>query len=197
MILSPLSNGLIEAVNRFQGGSQLINERLRHEGMGNEDPLVRRQGPGPFDGLKPLVDALLTPQVMLTKELLQCATPGELGRFERRPLSQKVAKQPRFLIGEPLENLRKIIRQSIGQSICDSNAVRHHATTMCNQLASGAHLSTLGRQRLELIPVAKSQCKLKLGIGGIVLGPTRGKGLAIFRQHHRINVKEHQAIIFA
>ena len=67
MILSPLSNGLIEALNRFQGGSQLLNERLRHEGMGDEDPLVSRQGPGPFDGLKPLVDALLTPQVMLTK----------------------------------------------------------------------------------------------------------------------------------
>src|SRR5262249_26262179 len=30
-----------------------------------------------------------------------------------------------------------------------------------------------------------------------VLGPTRGKGLAICRQHHRMNVKEHQAIIFA
>jgi hypothetical protein len=88
MILSPLSNGLIEALNRFQGGSQLLNERLRHEGMGDEDPLVRRQGPGPFDGLKPLVDALLTPQVMLTKELLQRATPGELGRFES--LSEKV-----------------------------------------------------------------------------------------------------------
>jgi len=111
MLLSPLSNGLIEAFNRFQGGSQLINERLRHEGMGDEAPLVSRQGPGPFDGLKPLVEALLTPQVMLTKELLQRATPGELGRFERRPLSQKVAKQPRFLLGEPLENLRKIILQ--------------------------------------------------------------------------------------
>src|SRR5215468_10159724 len=94
MILSPLSNGLIEALNRFQGGAQLLNERLRHEGMGDEDPLVSRQGPGPFDGLQPLVDALRTPQVMLTKELLQRATPGELGRFERRPLAKKVAKQP-------------------------------------------------------------------------------------------------------
>src|SRR5215510_2968954 len=135
MLLSPLSNGLIEAFNRFQGGSQLINERLRHEGMGDEDSLVSRQGPGPFDGLKPLVDAVLTPHVMLTKELLQRATPGELGRCERRPLSQKVAQHPRFLLGEPLENLRKIMLQNIGQSMRDPNAVRHHATTMFNQLA--------------------------------------------------------------
>src|SRR5262249_50007741 len=155
MIVSPLSNGLIEALNRFQGGAQLLNERLRHEGMGDEDPLVSRQGPGPFDGLKPLVDAVLTPQVMLMKELRQRATPCELGRFERRPLSQKIAKQPRLLMGEPLENLRKIMLQNIGQPIRDPNAVRHHATTMFNQLASGAHLGTLGRQWLELIPVSK------------------------------------------
>src|SRR4029453_853084 len=135
MVLSPLSNSLIEALNRFQGGSQLLNERLRHESMGDEDPLVSRQGPGPFDGLKPLVDALLTPQVMLTQELLQRATPGELGRFARRPLSQKGAKQPRLLIGEPLENLRKIMLQNIGQSIRDPNAVRHPRPTMFNQLA--------------------------------------------------------------
>jgi hypothetical protein len=155
MMLSPLSNGLIEALNRFQGGSQLLNERLRHEGMGDEDSLVSRQGLGPFDGLKPLVEALLTPHVMLTKELLQCATPGELGRFERRPLSKKVAKHPRLLLGEPLEHLRKIMLQSIGQSIRDPNAVRHHATTMFNQLGSGSYLGTLGHQRLELIPVSK------------------------------------------
>jgi hypothetical protein len=123
--------------------------------MGDEDPLVSRQGPGPFDGLKPLGDALLTPQVMLTKALLHRATPGELGRFKRRPLSQKVAKQPRLLLGEPLENLRKIMLQNIGQSMRDPHAVRHHATTMFNQLASGAHLGTLGRQRFELIPVSQ------------------------------------------
>jgi hypothetical protein len=118
---------------------------------------------------------------MLTQALLQRATPGEVGRFERRPWSQQVAKHPRLLLGEPLEHLRKILLQSMGQSIRDPHAVRHHATTMCNQLASGAPLGPLGRQRLELIPVSQEQCKLQLGIGGIVLGPTWGKGWAIFR----------------
>ena len=146
---------------------------------------------------KPLVDALLTVNVMLTKEALKGAAPSHLGGFERRPLTEKVAKELRLLLGEPLEHLRKRGLSCAGQAIGDSDAVRPQPSTVYNQLREGAPLWTLGRQWLALIPVPQSEVELQFGIGWIVLRPARGKSFTISRQHHGIDVKEHQPLIFA
>ena len=92
MSLSPLGNRLVEAPNRFQGDPQLQDERLHEKGLGQNNALVTCQCRGAFNGLKPLVDALLTVNVMLTKEALKGAAPSQLGGFERRPLTEKIAK---------------------------------------------------------------------------------------------------------
>jgi hypothetical protein len=197
MTLRPFSNGMIEALNRFSKNVQLRNQCLRHEGIGHHDPFISGQRHGTLDGGQALMDALPIAHVVPMKEAFQGATLGELGGFEGWPLTEKVTKQPGVLMGKPLEHVREIRLQRPGESIGDPDPILHEATPVFHQVGQGTHLGTLGHERLELIPVSKSQCKLKLGIGGIVLGPTRGKGLAIFRQHHRINVKEHQAIIFA
>jgi hypothetical protein len=128
---------------------------LSHEGIGHHDPLVSRQGHGALDGCKALLDALLTANMMLMKEAFQGATPGEWGSFERWPLTEKVTKQYRVLIGEPLENVRKIRLQRTGESIRYPDPILHQATTMFNQVGQGAHLRTLGHERLELITVPK------------------------------------------
>src|SRR5215813_3771193 len=66
--------------------------------MRHHDPLVSRQGHGAFDGVKTRTDSLFTAHLMLKKKALQGAAPGELSRFERGPLAQKVTKEPGFLI---------------------------------------------------------------------------------------------------
>ena len=65
---------------------------LHQESIGEDDALVRRQGQGALDGLKPLADSVLTSKGMLTKEPLQGAAAGQLGGFERGPLTEKVTK---------------------------------------------------------------------------------------------------------
>ena len=74
--------------------------------MGDDDTLVRRQGRGALDRLKPLGDALRTANMMLTQEALKCRTSGELSRFERRPLTEKVTKESGLLIRTPLDSGR-------------------------------------------------------------------------------------------
>jgi hypothetical protein len=76
--------------------------------MGDDDAFVRRQGDGAFDRLKPLSQSLFTVNMMLTKEALKRAAPGELSRFEGRPLPHKVTKQQGILSGKPLQNLREM-----------------------------------------------------------------------------------------
>ena len=76
--------------------------------LSDNNALVTGECRGAFHGRKPLVDALLTVHVMLTKEARKGAAPSQLGGFERRPLTEKVAKELRLLLGEPLEHLRKI-----------------------------------------------------------------------------------------
>jgi len=153
MLLRSLGNRLVETPNRFQGDPQLRDERLHEKGLGHNNALVTCECRGAFHGLKPLVDALLTVDVMLTKEARQGATPSQLGGFERRPLTEKVAKELRLLLGEPLEYLRNRGLSCAGQAMCDSDAVRHQPSTVCNQRREGAHLWPLGRQWLERIPV--------------------------------------------
>ena len=82
MTLSPLGNGVIEVFNGFQDRPQLSHERLRHQGMGDDDPLIPRQWRGVLDRCKPLVDTLRPAQMMLTKEALKRRPTGELGGFE-------------------------------------------------------------------------------------------------------------------
>src|SRR5262249_49801330 len=66
MLLRSLGNRLVEAPHRFQGGPQRRDERLHEQGLGQHNALVTCQCRGAFHGLKPLVDALLTVDVMLT-----------------------------------------------------------------------------------------------------------------------------------
>jgi hypothetical protein len=92
MMLSPLGNRLGETPDRFQGDPQLRDERLHEKGLGPNNALVTGSCRGTFHGLKPLVDALLTVHVMVTKEARKGAAPSQLGGFERRPLTEKVAQ---------------------------------------------------------------------------------------------------------
>ena len=133
MMLSPLGNRLVEAPNRFQGDPQLRDERLHEKGLGPHNALVPGSCRGAFHGLKPLVEALLTVHVLVTKEARKSAAPSQLGGFARRPLTEKVAQELRLLLGEPLEHLRKRGLSCAGQAIGDSDAVRHQPSTVFNQ----------------------------------------------------------------
>jgi hypothetical protein len=123
--------------------------------MRHHDPLVSRQGHGAFDGVKALTDSLLTANLMLKKEALKGAAPGELGGFKRGPLAKKITKELGLLMGAPLEHVRKIRLQRTGQSIRQPDAIAHQPTPVLHQLGQGAHLGTLGNERLELISVPK------------------------------------------
>jgi hypothetical protein len=92
MRLSLLGNRLVEGPKRFQGDPQWRDERLHEKGLGQNNARVTGSCRGAFHGLKPLGDALLTVNVRLTQEALKGAAPSQLGGFERRPLTEKVAQ---------------------------------------------------------------------------------------------------------
>jgi hypothetical protein len=120
---------------------------LNHKGIGRDDPLVRRQGHRALDRIKALTDSVLTANLMLVKKPFKGAAPGQLGGFERGPLTQKVTKQHRILIRTPLEDLRERSLQRTGQSVCYPNPIGHQSATVFNQLSQGSHLGTLRRER--------------------------------------------------
>src|SRR5215471_10897046 len=131
------------------------------------------------------MDALLIAHVVLMKEAFQGATSGELSSFERWPLTEKVTKQHGILMGKPLEHVREIHLQRPGESIRDPDPIPHQATPVFHQLSQGAHLGTLGYERLALVTVPQYELELEFGIGRIVLRAARCKGLAISRSHQR------------
>jgi hypothetical protein len=142
------------------------------------------------------MDALLIAHVVLMKEAFQGATPGKLGGFECGPLTEKVTKQPCVLMGQPLEHVRKTRLQRPGESSRDPDPLPHQATPVFHQRGQGAHLGTLGHERLALIPVPQEEFELEFGISRIVLRAARRKGLAISRQQHRVDVQEHETVVF-
>ena len=99
------------------------------------------------------MNALLSAYVMLMKELFKCATPGELSGFEGWPLTEKVTKQYRVLLGKPLEHVREIRLQRTDESIGYADPIPYQATPVFHQLGQGAHLGTLGHEGLALLTV--------------------------------------------
>jgi hypothetical protein len=65
------------------------------------------------------------------------------------------------------------------------------------KVGQGAHRGTLGGKRGELVAICEEECDLEFGIGGIILGPARGKRFSGLRQGARPDGKEHEAIRLA
>jgi hypothetical protein len=168
---------------------------LRHEGIGHQAPLISRQRDGAFDGRQALLDALRIAHMMLMKELFKCATPGELGGFEGWPLTKKVTKQSGVLMGKPLEHVRKIRLQRTDESMGYTDPISSQATPVFHQWGEGAYLGALSPEWRELVTMPQSELELECGIGRIVLRAARRQGVAISRQHHGIEVKEHEIVL--
>ena len=73
------------------------------------------------------MNALLPTHVMLRKALCKGATPGELSGFEGWPLTEKVTKQYRVMLGKPLEHVREIRLQRPDESIGYADSIPSQA----------------------------------------------------------------------
>src|SRR5262249_10053944 len=68
---------------------------------------------------------------------------------------------------------------------------------MLDELRQGAHGGALGAEGGKLVAMFEEDLDLEFGIGGVILGPARGKRFTVLGHGEWIDGKEHEEIIGA
>jgi hypothetical protein len=71
----------------------------------------------------------------------------------------------------------------------------HQIAPRLDQSSERAHLGALRLQSLELIAVPNQELERNLGIGRVILRPTRRERSAIARNHRGLDRKEHEEVV--
>ena len=69
---------------------------------------------------------------------------GHLRRFERRPVTEEVAKDRGVFVLKPLQDVGKGVFEGTGQTVGEPHFVADEAPAMCDELREGAHRRALG-----------------------------------------------------
>src|SRR5262249_40572073 len=195
MVLSTLCDGCIEVGNGVQSDAELGHEGLHQEGVGGDDAFIRGQGHRALDSLNAGRDDIGSAYVVRPEEALKRGAPREVRRFERRPVTEEVAKDRGIFVLKPLQDVGKVVFQGTGRAVGETHFVADQAPAMFDELRQGAHRRALGAEWGELVAVFEENLDLEFGIGGVVFRPARGKRFPILGHGERIDGKEHEAII--
>jgi len=87
------------------------------QATGHDDAQVFGKRYGGFDALKASADDLGAAAVVGMEERLETRLASALDLSQRRPASQEVAKEDRVRILEPVESLRIVLLEGVGQAV--------------------------------------------------------------------------------
>ena len=85
--------------------------------------------------------------------------------------------------------------QRVAHAVAVADLVADQVPALFDQLLQSAHGRAFRLEAAQLVAVAAQQFERQLGVGGIILGPARRKGLAIFGERRRIDRKQHQEVV--
>ena len=108
MLLGALRDGFIEVGNGLQVDAELGHEGLCKEGLGGDDAVICGQGYSALDGLDAGLDDGGRAYVVGLEEVHQRGAPREWRRFERRPVTEEVTKDPRIFVLKPLQTANSV-----------------------------------------------------------------------------------------
>ena len=142
--------------------------------------------------------ALITvraPAVVGIEEGFQTGGSSALDLSERWPAGQEVAEQDGVTLVKPVERLRIVLLEGMGQAIGEASLVADQLTTVFGEAEQCAHVLALRLQRGKSLWVSHEKIQGQFGIGGIVLGATGFEGLTVLGQGRRVDGKEHQEVV--
>jgi len=132
----------------------------------------------------------------VAEEVCQGRAACELGRFEGRPLGEKVAEQQGVFVLKPLQAVREVVFQSTREAISDAHFVADHPTAMFDELRQGTPRRALGVQGLQFVAMLEQEFQLEFGIRGIIFGMTGREGCAVLGQSPRVDGKQDEEVVF-
>ena len=138
---------------------------------------------------------LSAPPVVSIEEGFHSAGSSALDLSECWPAGQEVAEQDGVTLIKPVERLRIVLLEGMGQAIGEASLVGDQLTTLFGEAEQCAHVLALRLQRGKSLWVAHEKIQGKFGIGGIVLGATGFESLTIFGKSRRVDGKEHQEVV--
>ena len=175
MALGTLGDGVVEGLESVQGDTELADEGLDEQGLGDDDARIAGQRRGRCDGLETLGDDVSSAHVVVAAEGRKERAPCEVRRFAGRPATQNGTKDHGVFLLKPLEHLRKRVFQGPREAMGDPHCVADHTAAGCDALCQGAQRGALRMERLQRVALGQQQCAWACGIGGGILGAAGGK----------------------
>jgi hypothetical protein len=136
------------------------------------------------------------PAVVGIEEGLQTGASSVLDLRERWPAGQEVAEQHGVTLLKPVQSVRIVLLEGIGQAIGEARFVADQLTTVFSEAEQCAHAFALRLQRGKSLRVSHEKIQSKFGIGWIVLGAAGREGLTVLGQGQRVDGKEHKEVVF-
>jgi hypothetical protein len=196
-VRSALGDGFVAVGKGRQGNSALGDEGVPEEDMGGNDACIGGQRSGALDGLDAGGNHIGRPHVVGPEEAGQGRATRALGAFEGRPAAQEVTKDRRLLLLKPLEDMRAGVFERTGHAVGQTDFGTAQATVVLDEVRSGAPGGAWGAEWGARVAVCEEALTLACGIGGVLLGPARGKCGTVLGHGERMDGKEHEDFLVA
>src|SRR3990170_8952624 len=113
----------IQTGNSRTKGAQLGEQGGHYQTGWLDDGLVRGERPLRADGLDALVDDRLLANIVSMEERNEGFAAGALRGQQGRPTFDEVCEDGGLLVTKPLQNLRKVLLEQVGDAIGESHAI--------------------------------------------------------------------------
>ena len=172
----------------FQLGDLFAQRRHPHgqmAGLGGtclqHSRVIGRRGRG-ADGVDTLLDEFFAAMV-LAEERAQGAIVTALQVLQIGPAMQQVRYERRIEVGEPLQQLREILFQTVLQAQREGGLVVDELTAIFDQHQQQARVGVIGLEAVETVAVAREQVEYPVGVAGVVFGAGGHEGLPVRGRH--------------
>jgi hypothetical protein len=194
MALGMRRDGVVEVLESMQGGPKLADERLNEQRLGGHNARLGGQGGGRLAGVDALGNNVRRASMVLPKAGLQGRAAGQLGSLQGWPAAEKVTKNDRGFVLNPLERLRARSFQGAGEPLGEPHGVPDHAPAVCNELGQGTQGGALRRAGWQRVAVGAQPCEWQCGSGGGILRAAGGQRFAVPCEGQGVNGQEPEAV---
>src|SRR6516162_3357344 len=165
------------------------------QSAGNDDAGVLCERHCGFDGFQARGNDLRTVCVVGMEERLEAGLVSAPGLKRRRPTGQEVAEQNGVVLVEPVQGLRIVLLEGMGEAVGEADLVVDQFASALGQADQRTHADALRPERCKSLWVAYQKVQSQFGIRGIVLGTAGLEGLAILGKSQWVDRKEHQKVV--
>jgi hypothetical protein len=119
-----------------------------------------------FDGNEAPGDDLWTVCVVGMEKGLEAGLVSAPRLQQRRPTGQEVAEQHRVVLLEPLQGLRIVLLERVGQAVCYAGLVVDQFASALRQTNQRTHGDALRLERRKSLWVTHQKIQSQFGVGG-------------------------------